>query len=94
MDSLFPGHQGATATVTATSPNEPPLVGKSDPVLLPITVPTAGLAFDRKEHNPGRATDRRHHRLRWGRQPDLAVSSPVAVISLALPITAMSPFFW
>ncbi len=40
--------KAATATVTVINPDAPPLVGKSNPVFLPITIPTAGLAFTEK----------------------------------------------
>src|SRR6201996_4894207 len=40
--------KAATATVTVINPDAPPLVGKSNPVFLPITKPTAGLAFTEK----------------------------------------------
>jgi hypothetical protein len=41
-------NKAATATVTVINPDAPPLVGKSNPVFLPITIPTAGLAFTEK----------------------------------------------
>jgi hypothetical protein len=40
--------KAATATVTVINPDTPPLVGKSNAVFLPITVPTAGVAFSQK----------------------------------------------
>jgi FG-GAP-like repeat/FG-GAP repeat len=40
--------KAATATVTVINPDAPPLVGKSNPVFLPITKPQAGLAFTEK----------------------------------------------
>jgi hypothetical protein len=37
--------KAATATITVTNRQHPGLVGKSNPVLLPITVPTSSVAF-------------------------------------------------
>ena len=54
--------KAATATVTVINPDAPPLVGKSNPVFLPITIPTAGAGFHREEHNPGRSSEFHRHR--------------------------------
>lgn len=49
--------KAATATVTVINPDPPPLVGKSNPVFLPITVPTAGVAFSQKNITLGEPLD-------------------------------------
>ncbi len=50
-------HKAATATVTVINPDAPPLVGKSNPVFLPITIPTAGVAFTEKNIILGEVPD-------------------------------------
>jgi hypothetical protein len=49
--------RAATATVTVMNPDAPPLVGESNPVLLPITLPTPGLAFTEKKITMGVVLD-------------------------------------
>jgi len=69
--------KAATATVTVINPDEPPLVGKSNPVFLPITVPTAGLAFSEKNITLGEGPDAIVTAdFNGDGKPDLAVSEP------------------
>ncbi len=67
----------STATVTVINRDAPPLVGKSNPVFLPITLPTAGLAFSEKNTTLGVPLDAIITAdFNGDGKPDLAVSEP------------------
>ncbi len=69
--------KAATATVTVINPDAPPLVGKSNPVFLPITVPTAGVAFSQKNIILGETPNSMVTAdFNGDGKPDLAVSEP------------------
>ena len=63
--------------MTAINPDAPPLVGKSNPVFLPITVPTAGVAFSQKNIILGETPNSMVTAdFNGDGKPDLAVSEP------------------
>jgi hypothetical protein len=70
-------NKAATATVTVINPDTPLLVGKSNPVFLPITVPTSGLAFTEKNTTLGEVLNSIVTAdFNGDGKPDLAVTEP------------------
>jgi hypothetical protein len=69
--------KASTATVTVLNPDAGRLVGKSNPVFLPITIPTSGVAFSQKNITLGEVPNSIVTAdFNGDGKPDLAVSEP------------------